>query len=87
VCYIVLQCVAMCCSELPPQCLQTCLAAAKRVWCNVLHRVAVCCDVLQRATAAMFADMPRGSNRSVVICGAACCSAMYRVAVCCDVLQ
>jgi len=71
----------MCCSELLPQCLQTCLAAATRVCCKVLHRVAMCCDVLQRVTAAMFADMPRGSNRGVLQCVAVCCSVLQCVAV------
>jgi len=41
------QYVAVFCSELPLLCLQIRLAAAIGVWCSVLHRVAVCCDVLQ----------------------------------------
>ena len=70
----VLQCVAVCCSEL--QCVAVC--------CSVLQCVAVCCSAYWYSYAMSHASL---CATGCVKCVAVCCSMLQRVAVCCSVLQ
>ena len=69
--YIVLQCVAVCCSVLQ------CVA----VWCSVVQCVAVCCS----GTVCCSALQCDAVCCSALQCDAVCCSALQCDVVCCSV--
>jgi len=79
---VLLQCVAVCCSELQ----------FVAVWCKVLQCVAVCCSVFSHtnfriccsAILLLYCGVEVCFSR--LQCVAACCSVLQRVAVCCSVL-
>ena len=75
-CCSVLQCVAVCCSELPPLCLQTCLAAATRDCCSMAQCVAVCCN--ER----LLLCLPTAHNTPV-----SQCNTLHHTATNCNTLQ
>jgi len=86
VCCFVLQCFAVCCSEV----IQTPYTTG--LFCSVLQCVAVCCSVLQCAVVCccemIQTPYTPGLFCSVLQCVAVCCSVLQCVAVCCsEVIQ
>jgi len=87
--WIVLQCVALCCSALH----------SVAVRCNALHCVALCCTVLQRVAVHYMSELKmeaisKDTAQSIAVCHTrsscailACCSVLWCVAVCCSMLQ
>ena len=97
-----LQCVAVCCSVLQGDAVQTTqlppCAAPKRcrgyylqVCCSVLQCVAICCGELQR-DAVQTSQLPpcaapKGAESVMCECVAVRCTVLQCVAVCCNALQ